>query len=171
MGAELVIAAVSAAVGVAGVVNSISSAADAKKQQKKAQAAQRASQAAQAAQERRQQIREERIKRARILQSAENTGTAGSSGEAGALSGLSTQLGSNLGFNQEQLNLGGQITRANQKASDAAFESEVYGKVGNMALNWSGDLFNAGGGIGGVKSLFESPSAVSDFSIPQRSSD
>lgn len=169
MGVELVVAAVSAVVGTAGVINSINSAADAKKQQKKAQNAQRASQAAQAAQERRQQIREERIKRARVLQSAENSGTSGSSGEFGAVSSLSTQLNSNIGFNLGQQALGNEITTANQKASDSLFESNISGQLGNKLLDFSGDLFSSGGGFDMFKS--KSPGGVSDGSKPTRSSD
>lgn len=169
MGVEIVVAAVSAVAGVVGTVKSISDARGAKRQQKKAQNLQRASQAAQAAQERRQQIREERIKRARVLQAAENTGSAGSSGEFGAISSLGTQLGSNLGFNASQQDIGNRITDANQKASDLSFSSQVAGQLGNQFLNFSGDTFNVGGGFDIFKS--NTPGAVSDYTKPQRSSD
>ena len=167
MGLEILVA-VSAVAGVAGTIKSLNDANKANRQQKKARNAQRASAAAQAAQERRQQIREERIKRARVLQSAENTGTVGSSGEFGAVSSLSTQLGSNLGFNNAQIDLGGQISDATQKASDYAFDSKVSGQIGGMFLDLSGNLFNAGGGFDMFKS--KPSGAVSDGSLPQRSS-
>lgn len=87
--------------------------------EKTARGEQKAQQAQQAAQERRQQIREERIRRARIIQSGENTGTSESSGEFGAIGSLSTQLGSNIGFNLGQI-------ASSQRQSDLLQESANF---------------------------------------------
>lgn len=122
--------------------------------QRQAQSEQRASQAAQAAAARRQQIREERVKRARIMQSSTNTGVSASSGELGAVGGLNTQLGSNLGYQQGQINAAGRISAFNQTAAD--FLSSAENKMADASM-WGGvaglgmTVFNQAGGF---KSLF-----------------
>lgn len=93
---------------------------------------QRASNAAAAAKERRQQIREERIRRATILQSSENSDVQGSSGESGALGSLSTQLGSNIGFNLGQEQSANNISLFQQHAADWQAIGQIAQQAGSM---------------------------------------
>lgn len=92
--------------------------------QQQAQEQQIADNTAKAAAERRQQVRDERIRQARIAQSSVNTGTEGSSGELGAISSVSTQTQSNVGFNLGQLAGAGRITELNQQAATSIFEGQ-----------------------------------------------
>ena len=126
--------------------------------QAQSQAEQRAEQAARAAGERRQQIREERVKRSRIMQSSQNTGTGGSSGEAGALSSLSTQFGSNIGFNLGAKQTADSITGLNQEIADVsgayqqqASEPNNYGLVSQAGSS----IFAASGGFNTLKNIFK----------------
>ena len=118
-------------------------------EQEKARKQQQGMQAEQSAREKRQQIREERIKRAKIMQAAENTGTSGSSGEYGSISGLSTQLGSNLGFNANMISRANAISANQQNAADAMTTASNWGAVGSIAgsifAKTSSSLFNIGG--------------------------
>lgn len=93
---------------------------------------QRAANASAAAKERRQQIREERIRRATILQSSENSDVQGSSGESGALGSLSTQLGSNIGFNLGQMQSANNISIFQQKAADWQAIGQIAQQAGSM---------------------------------------
>lgn len=127
-------------------VASISNNRQSRKAQEASQAEQRAVNKAQQAEEMRKQIREERIRRARILQSAEASGTSGSSGEAGAISSLSTQLGSNIGFNQNLADRGAAISQFQQNAADAANAAQTWSMIGNLApsvARVSNNIFNS----------------------------
>lgn len=122
-------------------------------EQKTARAEQEAVNARQAAEERRQQIREERVRRAQVIQSSANTGVSGSSGEIGAVSNLSNQLGSNIGYNTSQIRAANNITAANQRASDflSSAQSKInsanqWGQVSGLGLN----IFQAGGGFNSI---------------------
>lgn len=144
------IGAVGAVVGIAGGIEQRSNAKRAAESSAAAaarnQAEQKANAAGKAANERRQQIREERIKAARIMQAGENSGTAGSSTESGALGGLSTQLGTNLGYNAGQVASAGRQSANAQEAADFNFASqEALGAAGNYDR-----LFNASGSIFGA---------------------
>lgn len=117
--------------------------------QRQAAGVQKAQQQAQAAQERRQQIREERIKRATILQQASNTGSSESSGETGAISGMGTQLATNIGINQAAINAGNLITGFNQQAADNMTRANTYQGYGNMfgqIGSMGGSMFGQAGG-------------------------
>src|SRR5574341_325386 len=114
---------------------------EARKEQKKAKAEQGAINAAKAAQEQRQQIREERIRRARILQASENTGVSESSGQVGAVSGLSTQLQTNLGFNEGMISSANRITEFQQNAADALGEADRWKQIGSLSQS----IFSAAG--------------------------
>lgn len=123
---------------------------NATEEQKKARAEQEAMQAAQAAEERRRQIREARIKRAQVLQASANTGTSASSGEAGATGGISTQLGSNIGFNLGMINSAQNISAFNQATQDflsstqnSVNQANTWGQVGNLGLS----IFGQSGGF------------------------
>lgn len=134
MGLEsAVIAAIGAGASVVGTVAGIANNQSARREQKKVQAVQNASNRAQQLEEQRRQIREERVKRARILQASENTGVTGGSGEAGAIGSLSTQLSSNLGYNQGAVNRASDIGVFQQNAADAAGRAQLWSAFGQMA--------------------------------------
>jgi hypothetical protein len=111
-----------------------------------------AQRAAEAANEKRKLIREGRVKKARILQASENTGTGDSSGEFGALGGMSTQLGTNLGFNA------GTLMRGRQAAGDlaSAFKSDQEGQKAAATGAIASSIFSAAGGF----SAFTVPSGT-----------
>lgn len=147
MGIEVIVAA-------ATLTSSIVSANEQKKQAKKAAAAQQqnrneenARNKAQQMAERRAQIREERVKRARVLQSAQNTGVAFSSGETGATSSLSTNLNSNIGFNQSMIASGERMSVFSQNAADAQMRGQNAAMLGNLALNLAPFAAEVGGSI------------------------
>ena len=130
-------------------------------EQRKARAEQSASQSLQQAQEQRQQIREERVRRAQIMQASQASGTAGSSTESGALGGMSSQLGSNIGFNRSQVATGQAITGFNQAAADFSSSSQrssqnasLWGNVGSIGMG----MFNQAGGF---KTMFSKPAGSS----------
>lgn len=138
-------------------------------EQRKARDEQKAAQAAQSAAERRTQIREERVKRARLLQSSANTGVTGSSGEAGAAGGLSTQLGTNIGFNLGQQQAASNISAAGQNAADFLssansniVEANQWGQVAGLSMN----IFDKAGGFNSIfKGSTQSPAPVRDAVI------
>ena len=108
---------------------------DAAGAQKDAQKEQRAMQASQAAQERRQQVRQERVRRAQIQQAGVSSGTGGSSGELGAMSGLSSQLGSNLGFAAGQQMHAKRIGDFQQKAADHMGRAQTAQQIGGLGMS------------------------------------
>ena len=110
--------------------------------QQNAQEEQKAQAAAAQADSRRAQIREERVRRARILQSSENTGMTESSGAAGALSGLNTNLQSNLGRQAGAALSGERQSASLQQAADFDFSrqasmarSNTFGTVAQTGFN------------------------------------
>jgi len=116
--------------------------------QRKIAEVQRASNAEEAAKERRQQIREERVRRARVIQSSVNTGTNASSGEEGALGSLSTQLGSNIGFNLGKQMFGTEISIFSQQDANARGDlnnAQLQAQLGQMLFS-AGMGFSGGGG-------------------------
>lgn len=109
---------------------------------KNAQEEQKAQAAAQQADARRAQIREERVRKARILQSSENMGMTDSSGAAGAVSGLNTNLQSNLGRQAGAALSGERQSASLQQAADFDFarqahqaRSNTYGTVAQTGFN------------------------------------
>jgi hypothetical protein len=113
---------------------------------------------AQAASERRQQLREERVRRGKLIQSGVNTGVSGSSGEAGALGGLSTTLGSNLGFNLGARQAADNISNLNQEATNVIGEANANYRESQNEMNMWGALgqFSTSifSGTGGFNTLF-----------------
>jgi len=160
MGIEVVISAVSLVSGIMSAQKQEDAQDEARRNQENANAEQRkardeqkAAQAAQSAAERRQQIREERVKRARLIQSSANTGVTGSSGEAGAAGGLSTQLGSNIGFNLGQRQAASNISDAGQDAADFLssansnmVDANQWGQVAGLSMN----IFDKAGGFNSI---------------------
>jgi len=115
--------------------------------QTQAQNESRADNAAKAAQERRQQVRDERIRRARVEQASVNTGTEGSSGELGALSSITTQTNSNIGFNLGALNRADNISIFNQEAADTL-------QAGRDSAGFTQNVGSIFQGVGGAASSF-----------------
>jgi hypothetical protein len=144
-------AAVSTIIAGAALATTVYSVSEQSKQAKKSARAQenlqneeRARNTGQQIAERRQQIREERVKRARVMQASQNTGVAGGSGEAGALSSLSTQLGSNVGFNQSMIQSGERMSIFAQQAATAQYKGQqaaLLGSFANSAASFSGSIF------------------------------
>lgn len=131
-------------------------------EQRKARDEQKAGQAAQAAAERRQQLREERIKRARLIQSGQNSGVAGSSGVAGAAGNLQTQLQTNIGFNQGQIQNASNISQFSQNSADflssannSVAEANQWGQAASAGMN----IFKATGGFQSIFSKTAEPTA------------
>ena len=83
------------------------------------------------ARERRQNIRQARVARGQALNAANQVGAGESSGLAGGLSGVSTQLDSNLAFSGEQQRSGDRIVKfglqANKAQSRAGIASGIAG--------------------------------------------
>lgn len=124
---------------------------------KKTQAEQKALNAQKAANERRQQIREERVRRAQVEQSAENTGVAGSSGELGAVSGLTTQLGANIGTNLGQLQGVQNINNYSQAAADfstAANRNQSDASSAASIFSLAGNVFQGAGGFSTLQTAY-----------------
>jgi hypothetical protein len=147
-------AAVSTIVAVVAVAVSAVSAVQANQERKdaagargRAEAQNKAQKAQEAANEKRKLVREERVRRARIEQASENTGTSGSSGEIGALGGMSTQLGSNLGFNAGTLMRGRIAGQEMQTAFDSEQSAQKFDNIGSF----SSSIFSAAGGFGALK--------------------
>lgn len=125
---------------------------------------------AKAASERRQQLREERVKRGKLMQSSVNSGVNYSSGTMGAGGALSTQLGSNLGFNAGMIDATSRISankqevsniiteNANQVRADTT-EASMWQGIGGL----SGSIF---AGTGGFNSLFGNNKSWSQSPAP-----
>lgn len=138
------LAAITAGTTAVATVYSISQNQRAREAQKKSQAAQAAQNKSQQMEERRRQVREERIKRARILASSEASGTEGSSGEAGALSGMGTQLASNMGQNIGAAKTGQAVSIFGQTAADAQNNAQTamfLNKLAPTAIDLGNSIF------------------------------
>lgn len=102
---------------VIGAVASVAGTVMAYRGQKKAAAAQREQQAVATRRSRRQGIREMQIRRAQAIASAQASGTLGSSGAAGGIGGLSSQLGSDMGYSTQMSGLSARISAGAAQAS------------------------------------------------------
>ena len=139
----------SAAVGTAATVYSVN-------QSKKAASAQRAAadrqvqmQQQQVARERRSAIRANIVRRAQLRSQAEAAGAATSSGFFGGQTGLSSQLGANLGFGSMMSGLSQQYTQLTAQAADYSARSQMGSAIGS--LGFQAAQFGAGGGFGPIK--------------------
>lgn len=142
MGIEvaLVIAGISAIVGLAGAVASADAAAKSAAAQKEENDITLAQGKIQTLESRRQKVREERIRRARIIAASENTGTGSSSGAAGAVGALSTNLSGMVASASGQSKANEGINKQNQIATDAdqnartisAFTGAIQGGLGSF---------------------------------------
>lgn len=116
---------------------------------------QRAQQSAESARERRSMVREERVRRAQITAGSQAAGTLGSSGFLGASSGLSTQLGSNLGFQQASINRAGRIgglmdqgSMFQQQAAGYQSSAQTWGALYGLSSSIFQSQLNFSGGTG-----------------------
>lgn len=117
---------------VVGAVASVAGTVMAYRGQKKAAAAQQQQQAVSTTRSRRQGIREMQIRRAQALASAQASGTLGSSGAAGGIGGLSSQLGSDMGFSTQMSGLSARISSAAAQAS----RGEGIANLGGAAMQY-----------------------------------
>lgn len=90
-----------------------------------------------AARDRINMVREARIKTAMITQSAANSGTTGSSASAGGTGSVTSQLGSNLSFQNQQLQIGQGMTNAYQSIASA----EGVEAIGGGLIKTGGTIF------------------------------
>lgn len=113
------------------------------------QSEQRATNAQQAQAERIRQRRELIRKQGILRQSSQNTGTAGSSGEFGALSsletGLSTNIGSNLGAQQSASNIS-DLAQTNANAGFDFQSAQMDQQAAGSQMNLGMSLFSMGSG-------------------------
>lgn len=121
MGIEigLIIAGISAVVGIAGAMASADAAKQSTTAQKEAKDIQVAQGKVQTLESRRQKLREERIRRARIIATSENTGTGSSSGAIGSVGALQTNLSGMVASASGESKANNGISRQNQIAADA----------------------------------------------------
>jgi len=142
MGIET-IAIVGLAVAAAGAAVGVQQQAAAAKDQRKAAKEQRKAAAQQAARERRQSIREGRLARGQALNVAGQVGAGESSGLAGGLSGISTQVASNIGFSQQQEAFGANIVKFQQRANKASSRAATAQGISSIGSS----VFSAAGGF------------------------
>lgn len=145
MGIELVLAGLSAVVGVVGGIMQSNAASSAAAAQKEANNIQSAQQEVAGVESRRQRVREARIRRAQIAAAAENTGTSASSGAVGAVGALSTNLAGLVGNSLGESKANAGVNRNNQSAADFTASANAIGA-------WTDTIQQ---GIGGFKSIFD----------------
>lgn len=142
------LAAASLAVSTVGAAASYQQQKKAASAQGRAQAAQLAMQEAQARRERRDAIRQARITQANIIQAGETAGAAESSSVSGGVGAIGSQLGYNLGFQDQQMSLQRQQSSALQAAANYQTRAQGYGAVSSV-FNQAFQQFD------GYKTLFK----------------
>ncbi len=145
MGIELVLGALSIAVGVIGGIAQASSTAAAASEQREARNISGAQDKIRSMEDRRARIREDRIRRAQLLAASENTGTTGSSGQIGAIGALSTNLAGLVGSSLGE-------SRANEAINGAVQRSADHQSTANQIGAWTNTIQGA---IGGFSSVFD----------------
>ncbi len=159
MGIELVLAGISAVVGIFGAIGAAGAASEAAAAQRNAAAMQKEANAIEGAsnknvstESRRQRVRESRIRRAQIIAASENQGTSKSSGQIGAVGALSTNLAGALGSSLGSSAAATGINNANQKSADYIGQANEAAQRGNTIGAWTGAIQK---GIGGFSSIFD----------------
>ena len=112
-------------------------------EQEKAAEVQRSINASKQQREREQLLREARIKRAQVRQQAENQGAGESSGTLGAISSISNQAGSELGFLTQQGQAMSEISASKKRQASFEESSTTWGsvaKVGSTMFSYSDKL-------------------------------
>ena len=115
-----------------GAVASVAGAVTAYRGQKKAAQAQQQQQAVSTTRSRRQAIRASQIQRAQAIASAQGAGTLSSSGVAGGIGGLSSQLGSEMGFSTQMSGLSQLISSGLAQAS----RGQAIAGLGGAAMQY-----------------------------------
>lgn len=145
MGIEVIIAGLSALVGVVGGIAQANATAAAAGEQREAKNIQTAQQKTAGIESRRQRIREERIRRAQIIAASENQGTTGSSGQVGAVGALSTNLQGLIGSSLGE-------SKANQAVSNRIQNAADFTSQANTIGAWTDTIQQ---GLGGFQSIFQ----------------
>jgi len=150
MGVQAVVAAVAAVATVAGTAVSITQSQSAAKDAKKARALEGQRQENQERRRRRQEIRRARIARAQTVNVGSQVGATGSSALAGGTGSVSSQLGSSLGFSDQQAGLARQISSLNQSSADKQSLANLGGSVAGLGLS----AFNSADGFETLSEAF-----------------
>ena len=145
MGIELVLAGLSAVVGVIGGIAQANATASAANAQREVNNIQGAQQETAAAESRRQRIREQRIRRAQIIAASENAGTNSSSGQIGAVGALSTNLAGLVGSSLGESKANAAVNKYGQKAADYTAQANTIGA-------WTNTIQQ---GLGGFQTIFD----------------
>lgn len=145
MGIEVVIAGLSALVGVVGGIAQANAASAAAQQQREAKEIQTAQQKTAGIESRRQRIREERIRRAQIIAASENQGTSASSGQVGAVGALSSNLAGLIGNSLGESKANAAVSSKLQSAADFTSQANTIGA-------WTNTIQQ---GLGGFQSIFQ----------------
>lgn len=145
MGIGLILAGISAVVGVVGGIAQASAASRAAAAEREANAVSGAQQEVASRESRRQRVREERIRRAQILAGAENTGTNASSGALGATGALASNLGGIFAQSRGESAANRGINANLQRAADFTSRANTIGTLTNTVQQ----------GIGGFASIFD----------------
>ena len=127
-------AAVAGTVAVAGTAASISASNRAMRAQSAAAQTQVRMQQQQATRQRRQAIRANIIRRQQLGAQAQAMGVADTSMVSGGLTGLSSQLGANLGFGAMMSGLSEQYTGLTGQAARFSGLSQLYGTIGQLGM-------------------------------------
>lgn len=134
----------SAIVAVAGTAYSVDQAQKSAKAQRAAAGKQVEMQQQQAARERRSAIRSNIVRRAQLRAQAEAANVATSSGFFGGSTGMTSQLGANLGFGSVMSGLSQEYTQLTAQAADYSARSQMGSAIGG--LGFQSAQFAVGGG-------------------------
>lgn len=122
-----------AAIAVGSALYGLKQQRDSQNEQRKARRAHKRIANIQAAKQRSEAVREAIAKRGSIENLSAASGGGGSR-TSGALSSLSSQLGSNLGFSQQTQFLSGKASDALQRSSDLQTRASIFQSIGNQAF-------------------------------------
>lgn len=145
MAALTTIALVSAGVAAVGTVASYNAQKRAAGAARSAAQTQIQQQRQQAQRQRRSAIRATLAQRAQMQAQAQAMGVSDSSALAGGQSGISSQLGSNLGFGSMMSGLSQQYTSLTGQAAQAGAQAQMFGTIADLGFR----AFGATGGFGG----------------------
>lgn len=137
------LAVIGAVAAVVGTVGSLYYANKSLKLQKKASEKAAQQQDVQTRYANRQSIREMQIQRARATMSAAGSGSLFSSGVEGGIGGLTSQLGSALGYQTQYNSLSKDIGRLDSRANQASGMSNIFSGIASLG----GSVYNASGGF------------------------
>lgn len=143
--------AIAAGAAVYGTAASLSMQQKAMRAQGRAAETQVRMQQQQATRQRRQAIRANIIRRQQLDVQAQAMGVADTSMVSGGLTGLSSQLGANLGFGSMMSGLGGQYTSLTGQAAKLSGQAQLYSTIGKIGFGLAGGSSKVGNFITGLK--------------------